>query len=160
MAANVPMNGEHGWIAFGEKLRTVRDGLQWCVGDWLNYGEDTYGEEHAQGVDAEHWEPRTICNYANVCRAFPYARRRATLPFSHHAAVYTLPQKDQERLLDHAERECWSEKTLRKAARGAKAGKLHQKTVDWIERVVLIHPEHKKEVSDVLDGLREKGWVR
>jgi len=162
--AKIPFDG---WQDFGWKLRTVRDGLQWVAGDWLNFGEDAYGHDHAQALDPEQWEPKTLSNYANVCRAFPYARRRATLPFSHHAAVYVLPESVREGLLDDAERNGWSEKDLRTAAKEAKNGKVkvreHERMVpdeeETFEIVVIAHTTHKAEVFDRLDEMVGLGWI-
>jgi hypothetical protein len=60
------------------------------------------------------FEPHTVANYANVCRAFSTtSRRRDVLSFGHHEAVAALPAREADKLLDQAERERLSRHALR-----------------------------------------------
>ena len=111
------------WAEFGQKIRMVRDGLQWVAGDWLNLGKERFDEQHSQELDVDQWTPETLSNYANICLAFLFPRRRGQLSFGHHAVVYKLSIENQDKLLDAAIANGWSEKELRKEAQKLKSKK-------------------------------------
>lgn len=87
----------------------------WIVGDLLAYGEDHFGERAAQVFDEFGLASETISNYVNVARAIPRTRRRKTLPFSIHAEVAALPEREQEEWLTRCEAKGWTRGQLREA---------------------------------------------
>ena len=40
------------WQAVGSYPQGAACSIQWCIGDWLNYGERRYGETYAQAIEA------------------------------------------------------------------------------------------------------------
>jgi hypothetical protein len=89
------------WQKAGHLLLVMARGLQFAVGDWLNYGEDKFGEMAAQVIDARDWTEETVRVYRWVSARVPPQNRRITneITFSHHQAVAKLPPKRQRELL-------------------------------------------------------------
>src|SRR3990167_7273484 len=136
------------WADLGAKLKIVRSGYQWVVGDWITYGEWAYGEASSQHLEDLGLAPETASNYANVAQAFAYPRRRGKLPFAHHAVVYKLPTSQQDEFLDLAVRDGLSEKDVRKLVRAARAKHAPSHPTpekDVVQARVTILAEHRQE---------------
>ncbi|MFL5337263.1 MAG: hypothetical protein ACJ8H8_29835 [Geminicoccaceae bacterium] len=107
------------WATIGEGLCRVERSIQWLIGDWWVYGERRYGERHAlvkrleaEGRDIPDF--KTCMNAGVVARAFSEtSRRRDVLSFTHHAEVAGLEHREQDRLLDRAEREGLTTRAIR-----------------------------------------------
>jgi hypothetical protein len=78
------------WCRLGENLQKMETSLPWWSGDWLVYGEDHFGEEHAQGLDFAY-DQKTLANHASVSRKIPPKHRDATLSWAHHRVAAGLP---------------------------------------------------------------------
>ena len=171
--------GEWRWLVRG--LRTVKDARPWMDGDAYNYGEQHFPEqftqfldelvgfEESEDPDGYHAAVKTIGNRANVCTAFPLARRRGRpLRFAHHSVVYALDPKLADSLLARAFDERWSEKQLRAEAKRVKGNKIKVREHDRnpaegegiIEISVGAYADHKSEVFDALDEMKSKGWIK
>lgn len=75
------------WAARGQTLIAERNRNMWLLGDWLNEGEQRYGETYAQAHDETLISYGTLVDYAYVARGYPTAEDRAyqdKLSFSHH----------------------------------------------------------------------------
>jgi hypothetical protein len=59
---------------------------------------------------------KSAANTKSVCRAFELSRRRENLSFGHHAEVASLPEVEQDRLLDLAATAGLSRDDIRKKA--------------------------------------------
>lgn len=105
------------WGEFVTRLQRQQKLIDWALADAINFGEQAFGEDHAQWVDETGLSKRTLQNIARIGREIPPARRRADVSFSHHAEVITLPVPDQERLLDRAEHAGMTRYELRDAVR-------------------------------------------
>lgn len=96
------------WAAIGEVLQAVEKSIGWWLGDWWNYGQRHYGEMKYQAArdhiaDLTGHTYKTVVNAAAVAKAFEPSRRRENLSFSHHEAVSSLKDAEQqEELLDQA----------------------------------------------------------
>lgn len=110
------------WAETGALLGRVARAHQWWVADWVNHGEDTYGEKFAQALDVTGSDEKTLLNWSRVAKAVDPSRRRAELTFTHHEVVSVLNPEDQAFWLDKAvegdelpnqERERWSSRRLR-----------------------------------------------
>lgn len=115
------------WIACGSQLVGMKNALQWCIGDWLAYGEGRgdWGETYAQAMDATQISYDSLRNYTWVSRVFELSTRVDNLSWSHHRAVAGIeePEKRQQ-LLRMAADGGWSRDDL--AARVRKLqGKPH-----------------------------------
>lgn len=101
------------WGGLYHIIDRVSDGCHWWLGDWLLYGEDSYGEAHTQELPTV---PRSVsvCQAARwvASRISPY-RRRPDLSWTHHREVSGLEIADQEKLLERASAEEWTCKRMR-----------------------------------------------
>ena len=109
------------WQQLGSVLGAIRGAIQWWVGDWLNFGEDHYGEAHAQAMEATGLKFEAVSNWAWVARSVPPERRRAALSWSVHRAVAKLEPPEQETWLAKAENEGWDTERLGQEMRGGEA---------------------------------------
>lgn len=93
------------WAGIGQLLATMDCGIQFCVGDWLAYGEGTYGEKAAQIVDHGIFAEKTCGVYKWVAKQVPMENRQLLgrpLAFTHHMAVAELPAAEQRMWLEKA----------------------------------------------------------
>ena len=84
------------WVRIGHILRAMEKGVQWWVGDWLAYGENSYGEEAFAELGRSD---KTLANWASVARQIHPSRRVEGVRFSHHAEVAPLPPEEQSEVL-------------------------------------------------------------
>jgi len=100
------------WEEYGKGLARVEAALQWVIGDWVNYGEERYGDRFSQAL--EIWpgvENESVRVYAWVANRA--VTRVTSLSWTHHRLVASMEYEDQERWLKDAERENWSCRQLR-----------------------------------------------
>jgi hypothetical protein len=108
------------WRELGCRVAVVANCSAWWLGDWLLYGEQTYGDRYKQAITDTSLSYQTLRNYAWVAREFPMSRRRDTLSFGHHVEVAALPEHEQDMWLARAEQLNWSCNRLRRALQAAK----------------------------------------
>lgn len=111
------------WIACGSQLVGMKNALQWCIGDWLAYGEGrgAWGEMYAQAMDATHISYQSLADYTWVAKRFQFSRRNEKLSWSHHREVSAVESDaEQDRLLDMAETKEWSRDDLRNYVKSIK----------------------------------------
>ncbi|MFC6524872.1 LmbU family transcriptional regulator [Nonomuraea rubra] len=101
------------WKHVGQQIFLISDSSAWWLGDWLNYGRDRYPDRYRRALAETALDYQTLRNYAWVAGRFSHQRRRAALSFQHHAEVASLPEGEQERWLDEAERRGWTRNRLR-----------------------------------------------
>jgi hypothetical protein len=89
------------WGAGMQALQTMERGIQFFVGDMINWGQERFGEHAAQWVDARDWKEETVRAYTWVAKKVAPEDRMldAGVPFAHHMAVATLPPREQRRQL-------------------------------------------------------------
>ncbi len=108
------------WIQIGETLRTIKGSLFWWIGDWLNFGEQKWGEMYAQALETTNYDYATLADAKWVASRVELSRRRETLSWSHHRDVAALEAEKQEIWLDKADKNQWSRAELREAIRNKK----------------------------------------
>lgn len=91
------------WEAFGRELWSYKQAIQWCIGDWLNYGEKHYGDTYTQAIDMTNYTYGTLANYASVAREFPPERRREDVSFTNHQELAPLDTDEQDIFLNAIE---------------------------------------------------------
>lgn len=123
------------WERAGLQLARISDSSIWCLGDWLVYGQEEYADRYQHAIAAAGLDYQTLRNYAWVARRFDWVRRRAKLSFQHHAEVAALPDADQDRWLDLAERHGWSRNLLRRQVRDSRRGGGTAHELDVLPRV-------------------------
>ena len=90
------------WEAYGKKLGRVYSGLQWQIGDWINFGEAKFGEMYAQAENDTDLSYGTLRNYASVCARIPAGNRRKELLFHQTKHVACLEWGEQLKVINAA----------------------------------------------------------
>lgn len=103
------------WEGSGKFFNFLENAIGWVVGDWLNYGENKFGEKYAQAMEGDVRSYQTLRNYAHVAGRVPYEVRRPELSFSHHAEVAVLEPAQQVDMLTQAVENQWTVREIRKA---------------------------------------------
>ena len=91
------------WERLGEFIRLTNQACQWWWGDWLNMGEQQFGERASQALESTRWDEETLRVYAWVCRNVPRETRVPGVPFSHYQCLAKLPEGEQRE---------WAEKVV------------------------------------------------
>jgi hypothetical protein len=85
------------WTRIGEFIRLTNQASQWWWGDWMNMGEDKFGEKASQALEITRWDEETLRQYAWVCRKVPRATRVTGVPFTHYRVLAKLPEAEQKK---------------------------------------------------------------
>ena len=102
------------WEHVGERLAALERGLQWAIGDWLNYGSCKYARGRYETVAASlGLEKETVRKYAQVAAAYESGIRIPSLTFLHHQLAAALPAQQRQALLLEAGRRGWSASRLK-----------------------------------------------
>lgn len=133
------------WKKFWPKINKVRRSINWVIGDWINYGIDTYGLSYAQARNAEigtdqvldearnqtiarfqgvasEMEIQHLRDVCYVCRNVPASLRNyAGLDWSHYVVVAPLEEKAQKKFLALAVEQGLTVSQLRIAVRHSQA---------------------------------------
>ena len=111
---NLPTNLSYEqWEWIGAQLGRLARAMQWAVGDWLLFGEHSYGEKFAQAGEITGYRPDTLVQYQAVAQRIPQSERRATLTFAHHQVVAYLIEAERDHWLDLCASQNWSVGELR-----------------------------------------------
>lgn len=119
------------WLNLGRLFGQLHRSINWYLGDWINFGEDLYGEESGQGIDTiqERYKEAeritgldhgTLLNISSICRKVAKARRCEPLGFWIHAEVAPLEPEEQTEWLNTAKEASWNRSQLRAAIKEAK----------------------------------------
>lgn len=90
------------WTALGKTPKFYEGAVQWWIGDWLTYGEKSYGEKYVEAIEATGFDYGYLRNLSSVAKKIEMSRRRDNLSWSHHQEVAGLEPDQQNRLLDWA----------------------------------------------------------
>ena len=101
------------WMKQGRELWFAKQSIQWCIGDWINFGEKAYGGKYEQALDETDYTLQTLENYAYTCRAILPTARRELVSFSNHSEVASLSEDDREYALDMLESKQWNRAQVR-----------------------------------------------
>jgi hypothetical protein len=127
------------WEQIGRKLWIEKQKIQWNIGDWVNFGESHYGETYAQALSETDYTYETLRNYAYVARKIPLERRRENISFSMHQELASLPEPEQETMMERIEqgyenresiREHKRQRKAQETPRGSHANVTHCMTID------------------------------
>ena len=113
------------WLSVGAFIRLLHTASDWYIGDWLAYGEHTYGEKYAQAVDATGLSVSSLQGRAYVSTNVAASERVEGLSVGHHAVVASEPPTVQAELLTAAKAEGLSVRQMRRQlyeARGREFG--------------------------------------
>ena len=111
------------YVSIGSMIANLQEMSLWLLGDWLAYGEHTYGDKFHQAAEITGKAPQTLLNIQAAARMIPPQRRRpGTVGFWHHYEIRSLPANDQRRLLKRAEEEHLTKAELRRIVREERDG--------------------------------------
>ena len=110
------------WSVVGAQLRRVKEFIQFAIGDWLNYGEQHYGEMYAQAASETGLPEETLMVLKSISSRVTPETRIKELTWSHHREVAKFPPEEQTRWLEMALKKHWSVRDLKDALKKA-AGK-------------------------------------
>jgi hypothetical protein len=102
------------WLDAGRQIARFSSASAWWIGDWVLYGERTYGRRYRAALDLTGLDYKTLRNYAWVARTFEMSRRQDNLSFHHHAEVAGLTEPEQDLWLRRAQQGHWSRNELRR----------------------------------------------
>jgi len=120
------------WVRLGQNFCAAANTLQWFVGDWAAFGQTRFAPDTSLRTEKElldepdrdcghlerfaqanHLEYGTLRNYAWVSRRLAHATRVASLSWTHHRAVASLPLREQRKWLTIAQAQTLSVADLR-----------------------------------------------
>jgi len=145
------------WVIAGRRLGNIGRCNQWWIGDWIRYGTARWGERYSEAARITGYDPRSLANMASVAASFPPSRRRDNLTWSHHSAVASLPDGEQEKWLDFATTARLSVADLRieiKSRQRATSRDAEEKAAR--HHIAVICPHCKNEISLDSRGLNKK----
>jgi hypothetical protein len=97
----------------------------WWWGDALNFGEGKYGEMCEQALAATKLSYSHLRHAKAVAKCFELCRRRHNCSWSHHQEVAHIDDpSEQDRLLDEAEENGWSQKSFQNGGDGSYFGRM------------------------------------
>jgi hypothetical protein len=106
------------WEEYGRGLRRVESGLQWVIGDWLNYGEFKFKETYKKAL--EIW-PQYSIDYLTELKwtslHVNLLERSSNLSWVHHRRVAQFDVQTQRYWLNKAIINKWKIKDFQKAIR-------------------------------------------
>jgi hypothetical protein len=108
------------WVCAGRQITKISSASTWWLGDWLLYGERSYGARYRDALELTPFDYKTLRNYAWVARRIEMSRRRDSLSFQHHAEVAALPEPEQELWLERAQTLQWSRNELRRQLKASR----------------------------------------
>jgi hypothetical protein len=110
------------WIIHGGRLGSIGRAVSWWIGDWVNYGNEKFGEKYTRAARVSGYDVQSLMNMAYVASRFDRFRRRERLSWSHHAELASLDPEQQEMWLEKAERASLSVRGLRDELRTWRVG--------------------------------------
>lgn len=125
------------WDRFGAFVSKAEGAVHWWIGDWLNYGEQKYGEMYAQALNEGRFTYGALRNDKWLASRIELSRRHDNLSWGHHAEVAKLGPAEQDRWLDLAEAEGWPIVELRQHIRVARLENVN--TIELDSKPRLIH---------------------
>ena len=146
------------WLAYGDILRQVNGAIQWCLGDWLCYGESEYGDTYTQALDATDYEYQTLANMHYVAKHVPIYRRRENLSWSHHSTVASLPAEIGDAMLDTALEQNLTVKDLRELVKQSGNGQLAPPEVSETERLANVINSLRQQISKAMKQIKEEDY--
>jgi hypothetical protein len=104
------------WSSLGQKLSPIGKSIGFIIGDWINYGQDRYGEKYTEALAKTGLTYQTLQNYAYVARKVETSCRHENLGFEHHYVVAKLKTDEEKKhWLDMADQHDLSVRRLRKS---------------------------------------------
>ena len=85
------------WDALGQKLAPIGKSIGFIIGDWINYGENRYGEKYEKSIVKTGMAYQTLRDFAYVAKKVELSLRNDNLDFTHHRVVAKLKTPDEKK---------------------------------------------------------------
>src|SRR5216684_3749235 len=95
------------WQTCGAFLQEAEQSVQFWIGDWLNYGQKTWGTKYVEAIQKTGLDYQTLRDYKWVASHMPLSLRNDKLSFHHHRELASLEPEQQAYLLNKAVSESW-----------------------------------------------------
>lgn len=102
------------WLECGQFINRAKGAVHFWIGDWLNYGEQQWGEKYLEAIKTTGYQYQTLADDKWVAARVQFSRRRENLSFDHHKTIAGLDAEEQEVLLKDAVEKKLDSKTFRK----------------------------------------------
>ena len=104
------------WDSLGQKIAPIGKSIGFIIGDWINYGENRYGEKYEEALGRTGLAYQTLLNYSYVARKVEISLRKENLDLHHHLVVAKLKTPEEQQFwLDMAEKHKLGIRRLRKS---------------------------------------------
>ena len=104
------------WDDLGKKLAPIGKSIGFIIGDWINFGETTYGDKYKEALASTGIAYQTLANYSYVARKVEFSLRKENLDWYQHATVAKLKTpEEKQHWLEMAEKHNLSVRRLRKS---------------------------------------------
>jgi hypothetical protein len=104
------------WEALGQKLAPVGKSIGFIIGDWINYGENRWGDKYEDAIKRTGMAYQTLRDFSYVARRVQLSFRNDKLDFVHHKVVAKLKSpEEQQHWLDMAVKHKLGKRRLRKS---------------------------------------------
>ncbi len=90
------------WVAAGRRFGVVARCSQWWIGDWVQFGNVTWGEKYVEASRITGYDTGTLRNMAWVAAQFDVSLRSDKLSWSHHALLAPLEDEEKREWIDRA----------------------------------------------------------
>jgi len=130
------------WEQLGKVLQRFEASIQWLIGDWMAYGERTWGQTYEQVGEVTGYNVKSLYQYAWVSRNVDFSIRIEKLSFGHHVLVAGLEPQQQQQWLEYADANDLSVSQLRQAMTQNPPALSQQEGLD-----ALFSPEIKRRIK-------------
>jgi len=96
------------------------DSIHWWIGDWLNYGEESYGKKYKKALEITGLDYGTLANDKYVVKQVKFPQRCGNLTWSHHRDMAPLEPDKQKYWFEFAEQHHLSTGEFKAKIKGAK----------------------------------------
>jgi hypothetical protein len=87
------------WKKLGETAGAMARGSLWAIGDWINFGEQRFGEKYTQALDVTGLAPERLRVIAWVASRFKPGRRRMEFSFEAHRELAPIKDDTEQDLI-------------------------------------------------------------
>lgn len=101
------------WEAYGLEIAQVNHSINWIIGDWLNAGEERFGDMAAQAWDIFGFDYSKLSQLKWVSSRIMLTTRVVDISWTMHREVASLPPDEQEHWLNRAANFGWSSRQLK-----------------------------------------------
>jgi hypothetical protein len=149
------------WATLGGRLGHVSSASAWALGDWLLFGQRSFGQRYRAALQETNLDYQTLRNYAWVASRIDPLRRHDGLSFQHHAEVASMPEPEQELWLRRAETEHWSRNELRRRLSLHRSARRHHPPAAVVMRFeVTPEDEQRWRRAAAIKHLALQDWLR